>query len=191
MEHLFLRCSFMMNVWSNICSWTDYDVVEEDNILDHFFMTRCFWLGLIGCRWLIIIWLAFCWFIWNRRTGIIFGDVIASVTELIFNIKAFSWFWLSVDFSPNHKCNFYDWYTNLLRCLKILWLYLVLDSNCIWVKVSIVLFYKYIFCLLKKLANTWVLFWYMHNALHHSYKGVFKTYAYKLNGHYINNKIKV
>ncbi|KAI5430300.1 hypothetical protein KIW84_034764 [Lathyrus oleraceus] len=82
-DHLFLRCAVLLNVWSNICSWTGYDVVVDVNLLEHLFRSRSYCSGLVECKRLSIIWMAFCWLIYNKRNEMTFGDPIASVIKVV------------------------------------------------------------------------------------------------------------
>lgn len=50
LDHLFLKCAVVQNVWLTICFWTGSDVVVDVNLLDHFSRSRMHWSGLIDCR---------------------------------------------------------------------------------------------------------------------------------------------
>lgn len=76
----------MMKVWLNVCVWTRYELIEKDKILDHFMKTNKNWPGKVDNKRERVIWLAFCWCVWEKQNKMIFNGVVANVACLDFNI---------------------------------------------------------------------------------------------------------
>jgi hypothetical protein len=64
------------------------------------------------------IWLATTWCIWKLRNQIIFNRVVPNVSQLVDEIKYFSWYWFRGRSGCKTFLSFYDWCVAPLICFQ-------------------------------------------------------------------------
>jgi hypothetical protein len=111
-NHLFIHCAFVSEVWQGLLRWLDFTFVSPPH-------WEC-WNGAQtnkkvrrGYR---LIWHAAIWSIWRARNDRIFNNLICGVAELVESIKVLSWRWM-LSRLKGPACLFYEWCWCPRECL--------------------------------------------------------------------------
>ncbi|GAU10013.1 hypothetical protein TSUD_415800, partial [Trifolium subterraneum] len=115
--HLFLFCSFSVQIWQAVFRWLGLVVVIPPNM---FVLFDC----LIGAasnkkirKGYALIWHATIWMLWKSRNEIIFSNGVKDSEKVFDEIKLLSWRWgLSRHSIPT--CLFYEWCWDPGMCLR-------------------------------------------------------------------------
>lgn len=114
-EHLFLHCSFAMEVWGKIMCWWNFSLVMPPNLFIH-------WAGWNGVesrkrlkRVLRLVWHATIWGLWKARNERIFSNGNGSIGDLVEEVKVLSWRW-AMHRLQLYPCLLYEWFWNPTEC---------------------------------------------------------------------------
>jgi hypothetical protein len=92
-EHLFLYCSFSLQVWDRVLSWLDVSFMLPHSLAS----LLLFLASLRGSKGkrkgLVMLWSAVVWSIWRHRNWLIFENGVVDLAGLVENIKTTSWKW--------------------------------------------------------------------------------------------------
>jgi hypothetical protein len=116
-EHLFLYCKVIMQVWERILVWLGLQFMLPHNILSLLIYVAT----ILGCkplrRGLIMIWCSVIWIVWRHRNRIIFENGIVDGAGLLEEIKVASWKWW-IGRGSSSPCLYYEWVSELELCMR-------------------------------------------------------------------------
>ncbi|XP_058726970.1 uncharacterized protein LOC131598375 [Vicia villosa] len=109
LDHVLFSCSFSKNVWNNIGSWLQIQMVEGGAGIYHLEQCIIALKGKVKKKKICLLWLATIWIIWNARNKLCFENEPCVLEDLVANIKVVSWIWQAIG-SRNRRCSsFYNW----------------------------------------------------------------------------------
>ncbi|XP_058733909.1 uncharacterized protein LOC131605584 [Vicia villosa] len=90
-DHLFFKCPFSKQVWTNIALWLDVKLVGEQGGYIHLEQFILSLIGKMPKQKVCLVWLTTVWSIWNARNNFMFNNEDVVLDEVIVNIKVVSW----------------------------------------------------------------------------------------------------
>ncbi|WJX34558.1 hypothetical protein P8452_22662 [Trifolium repens] len=118
-HHLFFSCGTFGSVWALVCSWFDIPMVEHTSLRDHFVQFTYSAGGSRARRSLLqLIWLACVWVVWTERNHRLFRGSASTPTQMLEEIKLFSFRWLKAT-SVTLASNCHSWWSSPLLCLGL------------------------------------------------------------------------
>lgn len=117
--HLMFECQSSKCIWKEISVWLESDMLFSGDNRKNFLSSFTLLKGMVDKNRKWVIWMTTCWFVWNKRNTIMFKEEIVDISEVVFNIKLFSWIWLVIDSSCKLKCSFYKWYKLSKNIFKV------------------------------------------------------------------------
>jgi hypothetical protein len=117
-SHVFFNCPFATKVWQAIFQWIGQYINSLQACWNHFQVFGALVKSKNGSRVRHLIWLATTWCIWKLRNQIVFNGAAPDVTQLVEEIKRFSWSWFRGRSGRKTFLSYYEWCVEPLICFQ-------------------------------------------------------------------------
>jgi hypothetical protein len=116
--HLFFLCPFASYIWEAIFKWIGKSINPTQVGRNHFNSFGALIKSRHSKRVRHLIWLATTWCIWRLRNKIVFNGGVPNVSQLVDEIKYYSWAWFRGRSGSKSFLSFYDWCVAPLICFQ-------------------------------------------------------------------------
>jgi hypothetical protein len=117
-SHVFFLCPFAARVWEEVYRWIDKFINANQVGWRHFNSFGALVKSKKGNRVRHLIWLATTWCIWKLRNKIVFNGGAPNVSQIVDEIKYYSWYWFRGRSGRKSFLSFYDWCVAPLICFQ-------------------------------------------------------------------------
>jgi hypothetical protein len=116
--HLFIYCTFILQVRERVLTWLGLSFMLPHNILSLLSYVATTSGSKRVRQSLVTIWCAVMWTVWRHRNQIIFDNGVVDGVAILEEVKLASWkWWIGRGKSP--LCLFYEWISEPVLCLNM------------------------------------------------------------------------